>query len=69
MFALALVHMFPFIMHSISEDVMVEQWRTIVFYWTGVMVLLSQGYLQIMCLPWIRSVECGYLSFQDVWEC
>jgi ferric-chelate reductase len=54
MFVLALVHTFPFIIYDIGKGEMVKQWKTSVTYWTGVAALISQAYLTLMSLPFIR---------------
>lgn len=54
MFILALVHTFPFIVYNIQMGDMVEEWRTSVVYWTGVVAIIAQAYLTIMSLPCIR---------------
>ncbi|ORY67597.1 ferric reductase [Pseudomassariella vexata] len=55
MFALALVHTFPFIIFHIWKGDMVLQWNTSVVYWTGVAAIIPQAYLQVMSLPWIST--------------
>ncbi|KAL4793855.1 ferric reductase like transmembrane component-domain-containing protein [Aspergillus venezuelensis] len=55
MFVLALVHTFPFIVYNISQGSMMSEWRTSVFYWTGVAALICQTYLTFMSLPAIRN--------------
>ncbi|KAI1336948.1 ferric reductase [Xylariaceae sp. FL0016] len=55
MFVLALVHTFPFIVYDMKIGTMHMEWQTDVFYWTGVIALIFQGYLQFMSLPWIRN--------------
>ncbi|KAJ5295138.1 hypothetical protein N7508_009959 [Penicillium antarcticum] len=55
MFALALVHTFPFIIYDIGQGDMVKNWKTSVAYWTGVVALISQAYLTLMSLPFIRN--------------
>ncbi|KAJ5778262.1 Riboflavin synthase-like beta-barrel [Penicillium odoratum] len=55
MFALALVHTFPFIIYNQRKGDMVKQWKTSVAYWTGVVALLAQTYLTLMSLPSIRN--------------
>jgi hypothetical protein len=54
MFVLALVHTFPFIIYDIGKGEMAKQWKTSVAYWTGVAALISQAYLTLMSLPFIR---------------
>lgn len=44
-FVTALVHTFPFIVYNISTGTMKEQWNISVFYWTGVVALVAQGWL------------------------
>ncbi|KAI5862495.1 putative FRE ferric reductase-like transmembrane component [Durotheca rogersii] len=55
MFALALVHTFPFIVFHIWKGDMVHVWNTSVVYWTGVVALIAQAYLQIFSLRSIRD--------------
>ncbi|PYH98954.1 hypothetical protein BO71DRAFT_343758, partial [Aspergillus ellipticus CBS 707.79] len=55
MFALALVHTFPFIVYNIHKGDMVKPWKTEVTYWTGVATLIPQTYLTLMSLPAIRN--------------
>ncbi|KAI1102758.1 putative FRE ferric reductase-like transmembrane component [Jackrogersella minutella] len=55
MFVLALVHTFPFIVYNISKGDMVEEWNTSVVYWTGVVALIAQAYLQVFSLRAIRD--------------
>ncbi|KAI1084469.1 putative FRE ferric reductase-like transmembrane component [Whalleya microplaca] len=55
MFALALVHTYPFIIYHIWKGDMVTQWHTSVVYWTGVVALLAQAYLQVFSLSFIRN--------------
>lgn len=57
MFALALVHTFPFIVFHIWKGDMVNVWNTSVVYWTGVVALIAQAYLQVFSLRFIRSVH------------
>ncbi|KAH7353271.1 ferric-chelate reductase, partial [Plectosphaerella cucumerina] len=45
MLVLALVHTFPFVVYNASQHGLQEQWRTSVFWWTGVILLLSQAWL------------------------
>lgn len=54
MFALALVHTFPFIIYHEWKGDMVKQWKTSVVYWTGVVTIIAQAYLTLMSLPFIR---------------
>ncbi|KAL4918668.1 ferric reductase NAD binding domain-containing protein [Aspergillus aurantiobrunneus] len=55
MFVLGLVHTFPFIVYRIEIGEMMMEWRTSVFYWTGVATLIPQAYLTFMSLPSIRN--------------
>ncbi|KAI0095543.1 putative FRE ferric reductase-like transmembrane component [Hypoxylon sp. NC0597] len=55
MFVLALVHTFPFIVFHIWKGDMVTQWNTSVVYWTGVVALIAQAYLQFFSLRFIRD--------------
>ncbi|KAF9250963.1 hypothetical protein DTO027I6_4482 [Penicillium roqueforti] len=55
MFVLALIHTFPFIIYHIWKGDMMYQWKTSVVYWTGVAALISQTYLTLMSLPFIRN--------------
>ncbi|KAJ5810373.1 Riboflavin synthase-like beta-barrel [Penicillium pulvis] len=55
MFALALVHTFPFIIYHEWKGDMVKQWKTSVVYWTGVVTIIAQAYLTLMSLPFIRN--------------
>ncbi|KAI8963000.1 ferric reductase like transmembrane component-domain-containing protein [Daldinia sp. FL1419] len=55
MFALALVHTFPFIVFHMWKGDMVTVWNTSVVYWTGVVALLAQAYLQVFSLRFIRD--------------
>ncbi|KAI2617660.1 putative FRE ferric reductase-like transmembrane component [Hypomontagnella submonticulosa] len=55
MFVLALVHTFPFIVFHIWKGDMVNVWNTSVVYWTGVVALIAQAYLQVFSLRSIRD--------------
>ena len=55
MYALALVHTFPFIVHHRQEGDMGTQWGTSAYYWTGVIALLAQTWLSFMSLGPIRN--------------
>ncbi|KAJ5788049.1 hypothetical protein N7457_003039 [Penicillium paradoxum] len=55
MFVLALIHTFPYIIYHIWKGDMMHQWKTSVVYWTGVASLISQAYLTLMSLPFIRN--------------
>lgn len=53
-FITALIHTFPFIIFNISKGTMVENWNTSVFYWTGVVALIAQGYLTFASISPLR---------------
>ena len=53
-FITALIHTFPFIIYNISQGTMVEQWDTSVFYWTGVVALIAQGWLTFASISPLR---------------
>lgn len=53
-FVTALVHTFPFIIYNIKTGTMVESWNTLVFYWTGVVALVAQGWLTFASLSPLR---------------
>ncbi|KAL3475254.1 ferric reductase like transmembrane component-domain-containing protein [Aspergillus californicus] len=55
MFVLALIHTFPFIVYDISQGDMMNQWKTSMFYWTGVAALLPQTWLTVMSFSVIRN--------------
>lgn len=42
---LALIHTFPFIVYNIQTGMMTDMWNMTVFYWTGVVALVAQGWL------------------------
>ncbi|KAL2689101.1 hypothetical protein Neosp_003153 [[Neocosmospora] mangrovei] len=44
-FVLSLIHTFPFIIYNIDKGMMVDMWKTTVFYWTGVVALIAQAWL------------------------
>ena len=46
-FVTALIHTFPFIIYNQKTGTMREQWNTSVFYWTGVVALVAQGWLTL----------------------
>ena len=54
MFVLALIHTFPYIIYHIWKGDMMHQWKTSIVYWTGIASLVSQTYLTLMSLPFIR---------------
>ncbi len=64
-FVLSLVHTFPFIVYNISTGTMVEQWNTSVFYWTGVIALLAQGWLTFASLSPLRYVHRSCKSIAE----
>lgn len=55
MYALALVHTFPFIVYHRQQGDMGEQWGTGAYYWTGVIAILAQSWLSFMSLAPIRN--------------
>ena len=55
MYALALVHTFPFIVYHRQQGDMGKQWGTSAYYWTGVIALLAQTWLSFMSLGPIRN--------------
>ncbi|KAI1486033.1 putative FRE ferric reductase-like transmembrane component [Biscogniauxia mediterranea] len=55
MFALALVHTFPFVVYHTWKGDMVSAWNTSLVYWTGVVALMAQAYLQVFSLRSIRD--------------
>ncbi|KAK8016781.1 ferric reductase transmembrane component [Apiospora rasikravindrae] len=55
MFVLALVHTFPFIVVHLQQGDMAMQWNMSIFYWSGVVALVAQAYLQFMSLSFIRN--------------
>ncbi|KAK7999675.1 ferric-chelate reductase [Apiospora arundinis] len=55
MFVLSLVHTFPFIVVHIQQGDMAMQWTMSIFYWSGVVALIAQAYLQFMSLSFIRN--------------
>jgi hypothetical protein len=57
MFVLALIHTFPFIIFNIRWGSMVEVWQTSIFYWTGTVALLAQGWLTFASISPLRYVQ------------
>ncbi|KAK7985580.1 ferric-chelate reductase [Apiospora saccharicola] len=55
MFVLSLVHTFPFIVVHLQQGDMAMQWNMSIFYWSGVVALVAQTYLQFMSLSFIRN--------------
>ncbi|WYZ44867.1 hypothetical protein EsH8_VIII_000183 [Colletotrichum jinshuiense] len=55
MFALALVHTFPFIIFHMWKGDIVEQWNDGGMWVTGVIALLAQAWLTFMSIRWIRE--------------
>lgn len=53
-FVTALIHTFPFIIYNIHTGTMREQWNTSVFYWTGVIALIAQGWLTLASISPLR---------------
>ncbi|KIW36422.1 hypothetical protein, variant 1 [Exophiala oligosperma] len=52
---LALVHTFPFIIYLIHRGTMVKEWNTEIFYWTGTVALLFQGWLTFASFSILRN--------------
>ena len=50
---LALIHTFPFIVYNIQMGMMTDMWNMSIFYWTGVVALIAQG--------WLTFASCGPL--------
>ncbi|KAI9659757.1 MAG: hypothetical protein M1831_003655 [Alyxoria varia] len=55
MYALALIHTFPFIVWHRKQGDMGQQWGMSVYYWTGVVALIAQSWLQFMSIGVIRN--------------
>lgn len=53
-FITALIHTFPFIIYNIQTGAMVSSWNTTVFYWTGVIALIAQAYLNFASISPLR---------------
>ncbi|SMY29962.1 unnamed protein product [Zymoseptoria tritici ST99CH_1A5] len=62
-FVTALIHTFPFIVYNISQGTMVESWNTSVFYWTGTVALVAQGWLTFASLGPLRSLSYEWFKF------
>lgn len=56
MYALALIHTFPFIIHHVWKGDMTMQWNTSVVYWTGVVALLAQTWLTFASISPLRNM-------------
>jgi hypothetical protein len=69
MFVLALIHTFPFIIFNIRFGTMVEVWQTSLFYWTGTVALLAQGWLTFASISPLRYVkhfcECTMVRYAN----
>lgn len=63
MYALALVHTFPFIVFHVWKGDMVKSWNTSVVYWTGVVTLLAQTYLTFASMSPIRNMCYEWFKF------
>lgn len=59
---LALLHTFPFIIHNISEGMMVMQFETSIFYWTGIIALLAQGWLTFASMTPLRRISYEFFK-------
>ena len=55
MYALALVHTFPYIVYHRQQGDMGMQWGMSAYYWTGVIAILAQSWLQFMSFGAIRN--------------
>ncbi|KFA76758.1 hypothetical protein S40288_09671 [Stachybotrys chartarum IBT 40288] len=55
MFALALVHTFPFIVYNIWAGDIVMQWSMGGLWPTGVIALIAQAWLTFMSIRWVRD--------------
>ncbi|KAI9666466.1 MAG: hypothetical protein M1821_004402 [Bathelium mastoideum] len=55
MYALALVHTFPFIVYHRKEGDMGMQWGMSAYYWTGVIAILAQSWLTFFSIGPIRN--------------
>ncbi|KAF8536154.1 ferric reductase NAD binding domain-containing protein [Trichophaea hybrida] len=55
MFILALVHTFPFIVYHIWKGDMMSQYKTTIWYWSGVATLIPQAWLTFMSIGPIRN--------------
>ncbi|KAH7024617.1 ferric reductase like transmembrane component-domain-containing protein [Microdochium trichocladiopsis] len=55
MFVLALIHTFPFLVVDFQNGIMEQQWTGSIFYWSGVVALIAQAYLQFFSLSFIRN--------------
>ncbi|KAI5782687.1 ferric reductase [Geopyxis carbonaria] len=55
MYVLALVHTFPFIVFHIWKGDMMMQYKTTIWYWSGIAALLPQTWLTILSLGPVRN--------------
>ncbi|KAK8132126.1 hypothetical protein PG999_000299 [Apiospora kogelbergensis] len=55
MFVLSLIHTFPFFIVHVQQGDMDMQWTMSIFYWSGVVALVAQAYLQFMSISFIRN--------------
>ncbi|RSM00633.1 hypothetical protein CEP52_009002 [Fusarium oligoseptatum] len=62
-FVLSLIHTFPFIIYNIDKGMMVDMWKTTVFYWTGVVALIAQAWLTFASLGPLRSLCYEWFKF------
>jgi Ferric reductase like transmembrane component len=65
MFVLALVHTFPFIIYRTLKGDLYEEWKSEVFWWSGVVAILAQAWLQFMSIDWIRYVDLCSILIAD----
>ncbi|RTE81724.1 hypothetical protein BHE90_003793 [Fusarium euwallaceae] len=62
-FVLSLIHTFPFIIYNIDKGMMVDMWKTTVFYWTGVVALIAQAWLTFASWGPLRSLCYEWFKF------
>ncbi|EMC95526.1 hypothetical protein BAUCODRAFT_156963 [Baudoinia panamericana UAMH 10762] len=62
MFVTALVHTFPFIVYGIQSGMIVMNWNTSVFWWTGVIALLAQTWLTFASFAPLRSLSYEFFK-------
>ncbi|KAK5169355.1 uncharacterized protein LTR77_005330 [Saxophila tyrrhenica] len=62
-FITALLHTFPFIVYNFKTGTMKESWNTSVFYWTGVVALIAQGWLTFASFGPFRKWSYEFFKF------
>lgn len=67
MFALALVHTFPFIVFHIWKGDIVKSFNDGGIWVTGVIALIAQAWLTFMSIRWIRYVIVDWVA-EHFWE-